>query len=71
MGRSITTAVLLVTAPKKYGIINGITEDVLRNINFQPNRLSKGKDMEKINGEVFLSLSFNLNVDLWTLEALW
>jgi hypothetical protein len=34
MGRSITTAVLLVTAPKKYGIINGITEDVLRNINF-------------------------------------
>jgi hypothetical protein len=71
MGRAITTAVLLVTSPKKYGVINRITEEVLRNINLWPTGMNDGKRYEKINEEIFLRLVSDLDVDLWTLDTLW
>src|SRR5438874_7604083 len=72
-GKGIATAILTVAYPEKYGVWNNTSEAGLRQVGLWPN-FERGERLggryEKING-LFLRLSSDLGIDLWTLDALW
>lgn len=73
MGKAITTAILLIAYPDKYGVWNRISEGGLKALDLWPNfdrGISIGKRYSEIN-KILLQLAKELNTDLWTLDALW
>jgi hypothetical protein len=73
MGKAVVTGILLVVFPEKYGVWNATSEGVLKSLELWPS-FSKGesfgKRYVKVN-DLLNKLSKDLNVDLWTLDALW
>ena len=72
LGKAVLTAILLVSQPEKYGVWNSTSEEGLKDLNLWPNferGESNGSKYEKINS-VLMKLAKKLEVDLWTLDAL-
>lgn len=73
MGRAVATGILLVVFPDKYGVWNNTSEGALKILNLWPefnHGESFGKRYVKVN-DILKQLSVDLNIDLWTLDALW
>jgi hypothetical protein len=73
MGKGIITAILLVTYPGSYGVWNRTSEDGLIALNLLPEwprGASFGERYAAIN-QVLGELARLLDVDLWTLDAMW
>ena len=73
MGKAIITAILLVEFPDKYGVWNNTSEAGMKKLEIWPRfdkRESFGQRYIKVNQRL-LSVSEKLNIDLWTLDALW
>jgi len=73
MGRAITTAILLVLYPERYGVWNRKSEQGLKLVNLWPQQVwgeSEGVRYDPIN-RILLLLCQRWGVDLWTLDALW
>jgi hypothetical protein len=72
-GKAIATGILTVAYPDKYGVWNNTSESALRQAGLWPN-FERGEDIgrryEKINS-LLVRLSSDLEIDLWTLDALW
>lgn len=72
-GKAIATGILTVAYPEKYGVWNNTSEAALRQENLWP-KLERGEGIggryEKINS-LLVRVSFDLGIDLWTLDALW
>lgn len=71
MGKGITTAILLVAHPDKYGVWNTTSEGALVKLGLWPEfprGLSFGKRFAAVN-DVLLKLANELGIDLWTLDA--
>jgi hypothetical protein len=72
VGMAILTAILLLAHPNAYGVWNGTTEKALKALHLWPafpRGMSLGGKYEAING-LLLRLASDLNIDLWTLDAL-
>ncbi len=73
MGKAIVTAILHVAYPQKYGIWNSTSEGGLKALNLWP-KFERGESMgsryHKIN-QIFRNLAEDLQLDLWSLDALW
>jgi len=72
MGRALATALLLVMFPDKYGVWNNTSESALKALGTWPEfeyGLSEGGRYERLNA-VLLNLAEDLELDLWTLDAL-
>lgn len=73
MGKAIATAILVITYPDQYGVWNRISEAGLQKLEIWPEferGESFGNRYEKVNG-VLVQLKETLEIDLWTLDALW
>lgn len=73
LGRALLTAILHVAHPDKYGVYNGTSEAGMKLVGVLPTfeRGSAFSDRYvKINGRL-LDLAAGLEIDLWTLDALW
>lgn len=73
IGMGTATAILLVAYPGKYGVWNDTSESGLKWIGLWPEferSDSFGDKYVKIN-ELLLSLSKDIQTDLWTLDTLW
>jgi hypothetical protein len=72
-GKAIATGILTVAYPDKYGVWNNTSEAALRQAGLWPS-FERGEDIgrryEKIN-DLLVRLSSDLEIDLWTLDALW
>jgi len=69
MGKAITTAILLITYPDKYGVWNNTSEGALKILNIWPKferGESFGKRYSKIN-RLLLEIAQRTELDLWTL----
>ncbi len=73
MGIAVATAILLVAYPKKYGVWNSTSEEGLKSVDLWP-KFERGETLgnkyKKVN-EILNNLANDLNIDLWTLDALW
>jgi len=73
VGAATLTPILLLAYPDRYGVWNGTSEPEMRERGVWPtftHGASEGEKYEIIN-TVLLQLARDLNVDLWTLDALW
>lgn len=73
MGKGIITAILHVAYPAKYGVWNNTSNDGLSDLELLPSfarGASFGERYEAVN-DVLVALAMELNVDLWTLDAIW
>ncbi|SNT76804.1 endonuclease NucS domain-containing protein [Paracoccus seriniphilus] len=73
MGKGIITAILHVAYPEKYGVWNNTSHDGLVELGLLPKTprgASFGERYAAVN-KVLLQLSAALDVDLWTLDAVW
>lgn len=73
MGKALITAILHVTYPERYGVLNNITKNGLQSLGLWPRHLSNAPFSEvygRIN-PILQSLAAKLDTDLWTLDALW
>jgi len=73
MGKAVSTGILLVVFPDKYGVWNNTSEGALKTLDLWPefkHGESFGKRYVKVN-DILNELSRDLNIDLWTLDALW
>jgi hypothetical protein len=73
MGRAVATAILLTVHPQHYGVWNAKSEAGIKMLNLWPRfdrGESEGSRYTRINA-LLLRLSQALQVDLWTLDALW
>lgn len=73
MGRAIATAILLICYPDKYGVWNNKSENGMKAVDVWPQferGLSFGERYEIINA-ILNKLAKKLNIDLWTLDAVW
>lgn len=73
MGRAVATAILLVAYPDKYGVWNTTSEGGLKALELWP-RFARGEyegSRYATLNTLFLRLSAALQIDLWTLDALW
>ena len=73
LARSVITPILLVAHPKKYGVLNQVAEDGMKQLGVWP-ALERGSDFAgkyvAVN-KVLNELASELGIDLWTLDALW
>jgi len=73
MGKAIATGILTVAYPDRYGVWNNTSEAAMRQAGIFP-AFEKGDGpggrYERIN-QVLLEIAGALEVDLWTLDALW
>jgi hypothetical protein len=73
MGKAITTAILLVAYPDRYGVWNNTSEGGMKMLEVWPD-LERGSTLGqryfRIN-QVLLTLARDLNLDLWTLDSMW
>lgn len=73
MGKGIITAILHVAYPDRYGVWNNTSHDGLLELGLLPQTprgASFGQRYAAVN-EVLLQLATALDVDLWTLDAVW
>lgn len=73
MGKNIASAILLVAHPDKYGVWNNRSEAQMKQLGMWPTFErgdSFGTRYAKVN-EVLLQVSNALEMDLWSLDALW
>ncbi|MCK4872881.1 MAG: DUF1016 family protein [Phycisphaerales bacterium] len=73
MGKNIASAILLVMQPDRYGVWNNRSEGVMKRLDIWPQfdrRELFGSRYVKVN-QILLQLRDALQVDLWTLDALW
>ncbi len=73
LGMPMLTAILQVTQPDKYGIWNNTSDDGLKIVRLWDKRWEKqptGDSYVEMN-ELYLYFAKSLNIDLWTLDALW
>lgn len=73
MGKGIITAILHVAYPAKYGVWNNTSNDGLSDLELLPSfarGASFGERYAAVN-DVLVALAMELNVDLWTLDAIW
>ena len=73
LARSVITPILLVAYPNKYGVLNQISENALKELDLWP-EFDRGVDFATKYTEVnkiLLDISQQLGIDLWTLDALW
>lgn len=73
VGPGTLTPILLLAFPDRYGVWNGTSEPEMRERGYWPTfdrGASQGEKYEAVNAKL-LRLSQDLNVDLWTLDALW
>ncbi|WP_448327717.1 hypothetical protein [Sulfitobacter sp. M13] len=73
VGPATFTPILLVAYPERYGVWNGTSEAEMRERGLWPSfqtGSSVGEKYEAVNS-VLLKLAEELEVDLWTLDALW
>jgi hypothetical protein len=72
-GKGIATGILVVANPTKYGVWNNTSEAGMRKAGLWPDvdrGEGVGRRYERIN-EILVRLSQELEIDLWTLDALW
>ena len=73
MGVAKLSAILLVAYPEKYGVWNGTSEKALTSLGLWPTcprGATIGERYAEVN-QVLLDLARKLEIDLWTLDALW
>lgn len=73
MGVAKLSAILLAAYPERYGVWNGTSEMALRSLGLWPafaRGASTGEKYVAVN-RVLLALTRKLEIDLWTLDALW
>lgn len=73
LGKGVLTPILMVVYPDKYGVWNGTTEGVMKELGLWPQfewGATIGERYHLIN-LTLLRLANDLQVDLWTLDALW
>ena len=73
LGQATLTPILLVRYPNKYGVLNRIVEEALQGLGLWPDVSPSTSFAErycKVN-EVLCRIADELDVDLWTLDALW
>lgn len=73
MGKNIASAILLVTQPDRYGVWNNRSEANMMRLGIWPSfdrGESFGNRYVKVN-QILLQLRDTLQIDLWTLDALW
>ncbi|HQH70945.1 MAG TPA: endonuclease NucS [bacterium] len=73
MGKNIATAILIILYPDRYGVWNNRSEANMKQLGIWPafdRGESFGKRYAKVN-EILLQLRDALQIDLWTLDALW
>jgi hypothetical protein len=73
MGKNIASAILLVAYPDRYGVWNNRSEANMKRLRIWPNfdrGESFGSRYVKVN-QILLQLRDSLQIDLWTLDALW
>ncbi|HDR46814.1 MAG TPA: hypothetical protein ENN94_03835, partial [Geoalkalibacter subterraneus] len=73
MGKNVASAILLVTHPDRYGVWNNRSEANMKRLGIWPNfdrGESFGSRYVKVN-QILLQLRDALQIDLWTLDALW
>lgn len=73
LGPAILTPILLVVYPDRYGVWNAVAESAMTNLGLWPSlpsKLSFGEKYDAVN-RVLLGIAADLEVDLWTLDALW
>lgn len=72
LGKGLASAILLVSSPKDYGVWNNTSEGALRELGLWREYVrgrTHGQKYENLNA-LLLSLSDDLDIDLWTLDAL-
>lgn len=73
MGKNVASAILLVTQPDQYGVWNNCSEANMKRLGIWPSfdrGESFGNRYVKVN-QTLLQLRDTLQIDLWTLDALW
>lgn len=73
MGKGISTAILHVAYPEKYGVWNNTSDEALIDLELYPEfprGASFGERYEAIN-EVLTALAKKLKIDFWTLDTIW
>jgi hypothetical protein len=73
LGKAILTPILLIAHPDKYSVWNGVSEGAMRKLGVwleHDDGLSVGERYRQMNA-INLEISSQLDVDLWTLDALW
>ena len=73
LGKAITTAILLVAYPDKYGAWNNTSEGALRELGIWPDfdrGASLGQKYEQVS-TLLIHLAEQVDTDLWTLDALY
>ncbi|MBW2103233.1 MAG: hypothetical protein JRH05_11270 [Deltaproteobacteria bacterium] len=73
MGKNVASAILLVAQPERYGVWNNRSEANMRRLGIWP-KFDRGESFGsryvKVN-QILLQLRDMLQLDLWTLDALW
>ena len=73
MGKNVASAILLITQPDRYGVWNNRSEANMKKLGIWPHfdrDEQFGSRYVKVN-QILLQLRDALQVDLWTLDALW
>jgi len=73
LGKAVACAILLVAYPERYGVWNNTSEAGLKKLDLWPRfdrGASRGEKYVLIN-EILRELAGSLDLDLWTLDALW
>lgn len=73
MGKNVASAILMVTQPDRYGVWNNRSEANMKRLGIWPkfdHGESFGDRYVKVN-QILLQLRDALQIDLWTLDALW
>ena len=73
LGPAVITAILQVVYPDRYGVLNDTTKVGMNRLKLLPPDLSAASFAEsyKCVNQVLLKLAAALDIDLWTLDALW
>jgi hypothetical protein len=73
MGKNVASSILIVTQPDRYGVWNNRSEAAMKRLGIWPGfdrGESFGNRYVKVN-RILLQLRDALQIDLWTLDALW
>ncbi|HUT03001.1 MAG TPA: endonuclease NucS domain-containing protein [bacterium] len=73
LGKAILTAILLVAYPDKYGVFNGTSQGAMQRLQIWPDfeRGASFSSKYMVLNPMMQRIARELNVDLWTLDALW
>ena len=73
LGMPVLTAILQVTQPDKYGIWNNTSDAGMKIVKLWDKRWDKqlAGDSYVVMNAIYLHLAERLQIDLWTLDALW